>query len=119
MKNFTTRFMDKSLRIELSRAALRALERMKTPLLVEMELYFGCLIRKQVRFHGQGTGKRFHPVNGELSLAFRPVVTQGCSLDGDTPPPVAGLDIQREQAFIPRWLRVHYRNGEWQGSFGY
>jgi hypothetical protein len=91
---------------------------MKAPLLVEMELYFGCLIRKQVRFHGQGTEKRFHPVNGELSLAFRPVVTQGCSIDGDTPP-VADVNIQREQAFIPRWLRIHYRNGEWQGTFGY
>jgi hypothetical protein len=119
MKNFTTRFMSKSLRIELSRAALRALQQMKTPLLVEMELYFGCLVRKQVRFPGQRTQQHFHPVNDELSLAFRPVLAQGCSVGGDTPPPPAGLDIQREQAFIPRWLRVHYRNGEWQGTFGY
>jgi len=119
MKNFTILFMDKSLRIELSRAALRALESMKAPLLVEMELYFGCLIRKQVRFHGRGTQECFHPVNDKLSLAFRPLVTQGCSIDGDTPPPVENIDIQRKQAFIPRWLRIHYRYGEWQGTFGY
>lgn len=37
--------------IELSRAAIKALAQRSTPLLAEMELYFSCLIRKVVRFH--------------------------------------------------------------------
>jgi hypothetical protein len=119
MNNFTTRFMDKPLRVEMSRASRRALSRTRRPLLIEMELYFGCLIRKRVRFHDQDAEQRFQRVTDDLSLAFRPVVTGSCRLDDSDAPPVEDLAIQRKQAYIPRWLRIHYRNGEWEGTFGY
>lgn len=119
MNNFTTRFMNKPLRVEMSRASRRALSRTRRPLLIEMELYFGCLIRKQVRFHDQDAEQRFQRVSNEVSLAFRPVVTGSCRLDDEVSPYVEDLDIQRKQAYIPRWLRIHYRNGQWEGTFGY
>jgi hypothetical protein len=94
-------------------------KRIKGLLLVEMELYFGCLIRKQVCFYERDAERRFQPVTDEVRSVLCPVVTQRCSLDGDTPPPVAGLDIQHERAYVPKWLRIHYRNGEREGRFGY
>ena len=115
----TTRFQGKPLCIEWSRAARRALEQAHGPLLVEMELHFGCLIRKRVRFFEQDSGKRFDPVTLEVSLAFRPVMTQSCDIGEHVSPPIEDFDIQPKRAYIPKWLCIHHRNGTWEGTFGY
>ncbi|HDO33804.1 MAG TPA: hypothetical protein ENH08_01635, partial [Chromatiales bacterium] len=68
------------LRVEVSRAAQRALAARRTPLLVEMELYFSCLIRKAVRFRDQGDEPDVTPVAGTFVVRFRPVMTAGCRI---------------------------------------
>lgn len=118
-QNLSARFQGKPFRIEWSRAARRALQPIQGPLLVEMELYSGCLIREQMGFFDEDAEKRFDPVTDEVSLAFRPVVTQACGIDEDRPPPVEDFAIQLELAFIPRWLHLHHRNDAWEGTFGY
>ena len=45
----------KTVSIKTSAAADRALSERGQPLLAEMELYFSCLVRKQVRFHEAGS----------------------------------------------------------------
>jgi hypothetical protein len=37
----------------------------------------------------------------------------------DGPPPLAEVDIVHAEAYTPDWLAIDYRDGEWQGSFGY
>ena len=41
---------DKPVKIELTKAANRAMQLLSRPLLAEMELYFSCLVRKKYAF---------------------------------------------------------------------
>ena len=106
--------------IELSTAAKAKLLQRKEPLLVEMELYFSCLLRKKVRFHRVSDLSRQIKVTDELTVSFRPVMTQSCSVaDVDDEPPVTDFEIKKPEAFIPHWLHIDFHNGQWQGEFGY
>lgn len=49
----TVEMTGKPLRVAWSEAAATALQDLASPLSVEMELYFGCLIRKKVRRGGK------------------------------------------------------------------
>jgi hypothetical protein len=115
--------------IDLSKAAQSALSQRSTPLWVEMELYFSCLIRKQVRFRDSApvadTSAAAHApsyvtVNDQLHVCFRPVMTRACGKDyeGDEPP-LTDFPITKPQAYVPHWLHIDYRNGQWHGEFGY
>ncbi len=108
--------------LQLTPAAASALDA-DHPLTVEMELYFSCLIRKQVRFH-HGAGSADEGLCATalpgLRLCFRPVMTRHCGRDyeGDEPP-LTDLPIARPGPYVPHWLRLDFRHGQWQGEFGY
>jgi hypothetical protein len=109
----------KTLQVTLSPAAQRALAGRSTPLLAEMELYFRCLIRKQVRFHDQASDDAV-AVNDQLQVRFHPVMSQVCSVEDNLDgPPLADFPIVRQERFSPQWLTIDYRDGHWQGQFGY
>lgn len=107
--------------VSLSDTARQALSRRTSPLHVEMELYFSCLIRKKVRFYD--TQKDYNPgvaLNDRLFVRFRPVMTEHCEKDYEgTEPPLTDFPIKNSRAYIPHWLNIDYRNGEWQGEFGF
>jgi hypothetical protein len=119
--NHTVTFKGKSLRVALSRAAQRALERRADALLLEMELYFSCLIRKRVYVREELEGVTSIPVSDKLHISFRPVVTQTCAMR-DVPrdnPPVRDMPIVRPERYFPHWLTLDYRRGKWLAEFGY
>ncbi len=110
----------KDVNIKTSAAADRALSNRGQPLLAEMELYFSCLIRKQVRFHDAGDFDNEVAVADGLKVRFRPVMTASCGIDHEgKEPPLSDFPIVKPQAYIPRWLRIDFRRGEWVGEFGY
>jgi len=47
-------------------------------------------------------------------------MTQKCGTDyvGDEPP-LTDFPIQKSDAFIPKWLRIDFKRGTWQGDFGF
>ena len=109
----------RSVVVTLSPAASRALAQRDTPLLAEMELYFSCLIRKQVRFR-ETSDETTIPVNEHLHICFRPVMTRSCGKDYEgEEPPLTDFPLAKTQAYVPRWLRIDYMHGQWQGEFGY
>jgi hypothetical protein len=110
----------KSVTVETSKAADRALSERQQPLLAEMELYFSCLIRKQVRFHEAGNNDNEVRVVDQLAVRFRPVMTAKCDThyEGDEPP-LTDFPIVKPTAYIPGWLRIDYHGGKWVGEFGY
>jgi len=115
--------LGRSLHITLSKSANIELAKRDVPLLAEMELYFSCLIRKQVRFRDaaiDANDDTSTPLNEHLQIRFRPVMTRACGKDyeGDEPP-LTDFPITNEQAYVPRWLRIDYRRGQWLGEFGY
>jgi len=111
----------RTLSVQLSRAAEQALGERVTPLVVEMELYFSCLIRKRVRFHTVQRTEQSVAVNNRLNVSFRPMMTEQCRLDDndDAPVPSTEFPIVKAAAYIPHWLKIDYRKGEWLGEFGY
>lgn len=110
---------NRAIDVTLSPAAEKALARRSTPLLAEMELYFSCLIRKAVRFH-ETTADDSVVVNDKLNLRFRPVMTQHCGTDyqGEEPP-LTDFPITQAERYVPHWLTIDYKGGEWSGEFGY
>lgn len=110
--------LGRGLAVRLTPAAARAIEARATPLHVEMELYFSCLIRKRVRFDVPPRGEAVLLGEG-LSLSFRPVMGRVCGLDEHDPDNLADLPTGEPQRFVPRWLTLDYRKGRWQGEFGY
>jgi len=108
----------KSIDIRLTNAAEGALARLGSPLVVEMELLFSCLLRKRVLFGGALAGA--YPVNDRLAIRFRPIMTRHCNVsDNDGPPPSDDFPIANPRPYVPNWLRIDFRRGEWVGEFGY
>jgi hypothetical protein len=126
----------KKIRISVSPNAVSALTQRQSPLVAEMELYFSCLIRKKVRFyepeyepeheqeyeseHEQEVGVRGTSVLDNLSVVFHPVMTKLCGKDyeGDEPP-VTDFPIVKAAPFVPHWMTIDYKAGQWLGEFGY
>lgn len=127
--NHSIELLGKPIDVTLSEKARNALSRRIKPLAVEMELYFSCLIRKQVRFSdasinvGTSTEEK-KPLearlNDRMHIRFRPVMTKACGKDyeGDEPP-LTDFPITNPRAYIPHWLHIDYKNDAWVGEFGY
>lgn len=113
---------DRTLAIEFTPAAQAALAKRNSPLYVQMELYFSCLIRLKVRFYEAAPemDTAWLPVSENVYVSFRPVMTAQCNNDyqGEEPP-LTDFPIARDAPFTPRWLHLDYRQGQWQGEFGY
>ncbi len=109
----------KNVVITLSKSAEKALASREKILVAEMELYFSCLIRKQVRFKENLEGDLVS-VTDQLAVRFRPVMTKSCGIDyeGDEPP-LEDFPIKNPQSFVPHWLKVDFRKNEWIGEFGF
>jgi hypothetical protein len=106
--------------IEWSRAAQAALERRTRPLVVELELYFSCLVKKFVHFHDEAPAFEPVVVNDRLQIGFRVVTSQACSMDlaqrlGRQPEITLDNPVVRRLA--PKRVRLDHRRGRWAGEF--
>lgn len=119
------RLYNRTVRSFFTPAAMTAAAALTTPLTVEMELYFSCFVRKAVRFYARppsadcptDSHTRLHD---HVHLQFSPVTTQHCAMAScDSAPPMESMPVTRPQAFLPRWVSIDYRHGQWQGEFGY
>ena len=119
------RLHGREVRVQLTRAAQRAAAGLAQPMLVEMELYFSCLVRKQVLVKPLVETCLPHdalvPLGGDLLLGFRPVVAEQCRIAdlGGEAPPLKTMPVTRPGAYVPHWLRLDFRKGQWLGEFGY
>jgi len=111
---------ERPVKVAISHTAASRLAECDALLLVEMELYFSCLLRKQVRFAEAKQVKDHVWVNDKLAIRFRPVMTASCSVkEVDGKPPLSDFPIVKPDAYIPHWLKIDYRKGQWLGEFGY
>lgn len=110
----------KRLRVTLSDAAQRALAQRATPLIAEMELYFSCLLRLRVRFYEHDENASATPISDKLLVRFRPVMSRHCDIqDANGKPPLGDFPIVKRAPYVPHWLHLDYKQGEWVGEFGY
>lgn len=117
--------MGKNILLELSDRAKQQLNDRETPLFIEMELYFSCLLRKELRIYEtlrEQLDEAFvTKLSDRLHISFRPVMTKSCSVsscEGESPP-VSDFPIDKPQAYVPKWLKLDFKKGKWCGDFGY
>lgn len=107
------------LAVRWTERAHRALGRRRSPLMVEMQLYFSCVIKKRVLFHDQ-PDVNATPVNDKLVVVFRPVESTSCDpIEFARHYPVRReFDSRAARKMHPRWLTFDYTNGSFFGEFG-
>ncbi len=114
--------LNRELQIHISARAEKQLQQRSTPLCLEMELYFSCMIRKRVLVREQIHSEFRAEVGDKLHIGFRPVMTRACGITEtaeDGKPPLTDFPIKKPQSYIPNWLTLDYRKGEWCAEFGY
>ena len=121
MVNKTVQILGRPVDVEISKAAEKKLQGRDHHLCLEMELYFSCMIRKQVNVRASIDNGMSVFVNDKLEIGFRPVMTKACSVsscNGDSPP-LSDFPIKNAERYIPHWLKIDFRKGNWLGEFGY
>jgi hypothetical protein len=111
----------KPLSVSWTRRAGKQLERRDHPLLVEMQIYFSCVVKKRVLFHEEGhrEGVQSVMLGDRLRIAFRAVQATSCD------PVEFAANYPEHHEFESagatkmhaRALRIDYRDGQWQGEF--
>ena len=119
--NTTIQLYGKPVRVELTAAAERALEKRAEPLYTEVQLIFGCMVAKRVWFRDEAN-KDAVPVTPKLSVWFRPArYERACSFDDIDGGAVASdfpMAVDRKR-FVPDVVHIDYRAGKWVGDFTY
>jgi hypothetical protein len=109
----------KDIKIALTARAQYAVSVLDQPLLVEMQLYFSCMVKKRLIFHSETSTLPSTPVNKHLNIAFRCVQSESCDpLEFATHfPGKRTLDSTAAQKMRPRELHIDYKNRQWLGDF--
>lgn len=111
----------RELELRLTARARAALAAQRTPLDIELELYFSCLLRKRVHFRAsprQDVACRA-ALTDKVSVSFRPVMARSCAVQAQEVPELEYLPLAHPGAFTPKWLALDYRAGRWLGEFGF
>ncbi len=114
----------KLIEVRLSRPAEKMLATRSGMVLAEMELVFACMVRKRVTFreldNRESADKATIPVSPGLSVHFVALMSRAACATvagGSTSPTYEPIADQRP--YVPRWLSIDYRKGQWLGDFGY
>lgn len=108
----------KPLTVSWTHRAEQALLLRDTPLIIEMQLYFSCVVKKRLIFHND-TELHTLPVNEQLKLAFRPVEALSC----DPVEFAKHYPVKRQFnsagaiKMHPSLLQIDFKNQQWLGSF--
>ena len=100
--------------------AARELQRRERLLVVELQLYFSCVVKKRVLFH-DAWAPAGTPVSDKLHLAFQAVTSAACDPLEFAASYPRGEQLSNGPAMrmIPRRVELDYRHGNWEGTFSY
>lgn len=106
--------------VEWTKSAARELTRRTQPLVVELELYFSCLVKKFVHFHETPPQRDTVAVSDKLAVFFRPVTSTACSFevaDRLGRQPEVELDTANVRKIAPKRVKLDFVRGVWQGNY--
>jgi len=128
-------FHKKPIDIKLSEAAIKQSQNLGSILIVEIQIYFSCLLGKRLAFYSEQTLEGVWQLTPEelssvlenaqqltekLYVRFNTVMTKSCQVSDYTgPPPVTDFSIKNQGPYVPNWLNIDYKNGQWSGQFGW
>jgi hypothetical protein len=116
----TVRINQRDVEVSWTERAERALQDGRQRLIVELQLYFSCVVQKRVLFH-EDADFDTTVVNNRLEIAFRPIASAVCDPREFALSHPAGKDLSQGVAarMIPRVVEIDYRQGNWEGRFSY
>ena len=108
----------KNLDIIYSGRAKKLLEQRVNPLIVELQLYFTCVVQKRVLFH-EDTELETTVVNPKLKIAYHTVQSNACDPVefADKHPVKKELNSDAAHNMRPSQLKIDYINKQWIGEF--
>jgi len=111
-------FKNHPLTIEWTKRADKALSQTTKKLIVEMQLYFSCVVKKRVLFTEQADFQTIM-INDNLSVAFHPVEAASCDPIefARNFPARREFDSVSAKKMRPQELQLDYKNNTWQGQF--
>jgi len=128
-------FHEKPMDITLSKGAVSQSQKLGFPLIIEIQIYFSCLLGKRLAFYTdheldgawQVEAGQFSTMlddaqrlTGDIYVRFNTVMTKSCSVsDYAGPPPVTDFTIANQKPYVPSWLNIDYKNGQWSGEYGW
>lgn len=100
--------------------AERELDRRQRALVVELQLYFSCVVKKRVLFHEHADFSTTR-VDDRLEIAFHAVASAVCDPNEFARDHPAGRDLSSGPAarMIPPVVEIDYLAGRWEGRFEY
>jgi len=131
----TLTFHNKDIDIQLSSAAEQQSKVLPATLVIEIQIYFSCLLGKRLAFYSNENIENTYPLDKEtfteiladsqtitdnIKLRFNTVMTKACSVsDQAGPPPVTDFKIANQKPYVPSWLTIDYKSGTWSGKYGW
>ena len=114
------RINQRDIEVNWTERAERALQDNRQTLIVELQLYFTCVVQKRVVFHRRAEFDTV-VVNNRLEIAFRPIASAVCDPREFALNHPAGEDLSQGVAarMIASTVEIDYRQGNWEGHFSY
>jgi len=108
----------KQITINITKRGERALIQRSKPLVIEMQLYLSCMVKKRVIFHDQ-VDFDLTKINDQLSLAFRTVVSTACDPIefANNYPVKIELQTPMTKKLSPSLLEIDYYQNRWCGEY--
>ncbi len=106
--------------VEWSKAAARELAQRTQPMVVELELYFSCLVKKFVHFHETMPQCETVSVSDKLTVFFRSVTSTACSFDVADRlgrQPEIEINTPNARKIAPSRVSLDFVRGNWKGEF--
>lgn len=117
----TCNYQGKPLLVRWTERAQQTLESLESPLLVEMQLYFSCMIKKRVLFHSLHDSAVSDTiiVNNNLAIIMRAVQASSCDPVEFARhyPARRVLETPAAKSMQARQLDIDCRHGQWHGEF--
>jgi hypothetical protein len=106
------------LEVSWTRRADKAMRQRRQPLLVEMQLYFSCVVQKRVLFHTESEHE-YVPVSDSFKVGFRPVEALSCAPEqfAEHHPVKQQFSSHSATRMFPARLLIDHVRGGWQGEF--
>lgn len=111
---------NRAVAVEWTNSADSELVKRTQPLVVELELYFSCLVKKFVHFHETLPDRKAIAVNDKLAVFFRPVTSTACTFevaDRIGRQPEIELDNPNVHKISPKRVKIDFVHGVWQGNY--
>ena len=117
----TVRINQREVGVSWTGRAEKELQRRDRALIVELQLYFSCVVKKRVLFHHQAVEFDCIRVNDKIEIAFQPIASAVCDPQefAASYPPGKNLSAGKAARMVPRTVEIDYRRGNWEGQFHY